>query len=132
MLSNKPPKPTVPRRESTTSRLSPTGKKKEFIPSSLKHFSFGSLITLNRMAFPSGPLSILESQNHFKGGKAQSKVSMESGLSVVGLEQGVRRRSRNGPVLNCSQAKTREKDKMKADQKKSLLGVAMRKQIGSC
>lgn len=51
-------------------------------------------------------------------------------VSCVGLEQEVRRRNRNGPVLNCSQAKTREKDKMKADLEKSLLGVAMRKQIG--
>lgn len=83
------------------------------------------------MFFPAGPLFFnwMNPEITSKEGKLCQRFPWKVGRRLRGLEQEVRQRSRNSLRLNCSQAKTSEEDEMKADLKKSLLGVAMRKQI---
>lgn len=75
------------------------------------------------MVWPTGPFFLLdESGKHFKEGKNQSKVSMESGVSVCVCRAGGETEEQRRGGLNCNQAKTREEGKMKAGLKKSLDG----------
>lgn len=61
-------------------------------------------------------------ENTSKKGKNQSKVSMESGVSVCVCRAGGETEEQRRSEVNCNQAKTREEDKMKAALKKSLDG----------
>lgn len=74
------------------------------------------------MAFPAGPFSLLESQNHFKGGKLSQRIPWKVGCQLCGFRAGGETEEQKRPRVELQPGKDKGEGQDESRPEKEPVG----------